>query len=605
MTEKGRNQLRPSDYVVAAAIFVTTLIIFVLSPVHQVTDSNYSMYLSDCLLRSRTFALDACGIPVLEPKPLNDYITNGGIYQLEIQRGRVYYFFPVGSSVLSVPYVAAAKLFGVSPRNTDGSFNVQGEMAIELGLAAFLMALLSAMFFFTSRLLLSLNWSVLLALGGSLGTQIWSTASRGLWSHTWSALLAGCVVYLLVSADSKGRKPNAVLLATLVSWMYFVRPTNSIVVLALSIFVLLRYRNLFLAYAVTGAVWLILFFVYSWHNFGEPFPHYYRASRLLFDVFPVALKGNLISPSRGLLVFVPSLVFVAYLLIRYWSSRPLRELTWLALAVVAATLIVVSGFAHWWGGASFGPRFTTDAVPWFVLLAIIGVKAVLNWREQNSTRTVSWAIQMTCGAVLLAASIFINARGALAVDTWRWNPGDVSQLGNKLWDWRYPQFLAGLIPPPLDHDYALLPLGKRINFNNNDESAGYLWYGWSNAEETFRWTEGKNSTLVFALDQTKDLILKMKIVPFVREGLLKQQRIFVELNGTPIDSLVFNRNPDTEVSITLPGRLLRQKNVIKFKIPDAASPELLKISTDQRLLGFAVFWIELHPAASSSSLLPE
>src|SRR5262245_49511603 len=87
------------DFAAAAAIFVLTLIIFLMSPVHQVTDSNYSMYLSDCLLRNRTFALDACGIPVLEGKPLNDYITNGGIYQLEIERGRVYYFFPVGSSV--------------------------------------------------------------------------------------------------------------------------------------------------------------------------------------------------------------------------------------------------------------------------------------------------------------------------------------------------------------------------------------------------------------------------------------------------------------------------------------------------------------------------
>jgi hypothetical protein len=594
LIESGRFRL--PDFVAAAAILVATLIIFLLSPVHQVTDSTYSMYLSDCLLQNRTFALDACGIPVLEPKPLNDYITNGGIYQLEIERGRVYYFFPVGSSILSVPYVAAAKLFGVSPRSPDGSFNVQGEMAIELSLAALLMALLSALFFFTSRLLLSLNWSVLLALSGSLGTQIWSTASRGLWSHTWSVLLAGLVVYLLVLAESKSRKPNPILLATLLSWMYFVRPTNSIVVLAVSIFVFLRYRRMWLAYAATGAIWLMLFFIYSWHNFGGLFPRYYRASRLLFDIFPTALRGNLISPSRGLLVFVPVVLFVAYLLIRYWSFRPLKHLTWLALAVVAATLIVISGFAHWWGGASFGPRFSTDAVPWMLLLAIISVKAMLSRREGHRARATSQVVEMTCGAVLLAASIFINARGALSVDTWRWNPGDVSQLGNKLWDWRYPQFLAGLIAPPLEHDYATLQIGQRINFNNN-EAAKYLWYGWSNAEDRFRWTEGKESTLVFALDQTNDLILKMKIVPFVREGLLSQQRIPVELNGTRIDSLTFDRNVDTEISIALPGRLLRQKNVIKFKIPDAASPELLKIGTDQRLLGFAVFWIELQPAA--------
>ncbi len=590
------TQLKLVDFVAAVVIFLATLIIFLLSPVHQITDSNYSIYLSDCLLHNRTFALDACGVPILEPKPLNDYITNGGIYQLEIQRGRVYYFFPVGSSVLSVPYVAVARAFGVSPRNADGSFNVQGEMAIQLGLAALLMALLASLFFFISRLELNTTWSLIMALGASLGTQVWSTASRGLWSHTWSVLLTGAIVYLLVSAETKARKPNPILLATLLSWTYFVRPTNSILVLAVSIFVFLRYRSLLLPYVVTGAAWLVFFFIYAWHNFGELFPRYYRASRLLFDVFPTALRGNLISPSRGLLVFVPTLLFVAFLLSRYWSYRPLKELTWLALSVVAATLIVISGFAHWWGGASFGPRFSTDAVPWMLLLAIIGVRAMLNWREQHRTRTAAWAFQLVCGAVLLAASVFINARGALAVDTWRWNPGDVSQLGNKLWDWRQPQFLAGLIPPPLDHDYAPIPISKRIDFRKPDESDKYLWYGWSNAEETFRWTEGKEATLVFAIDRNDDLVLKMRVVPFVREGLLNQQRVIVELNETPIDSLVFNRNLEAEIAITLPGKLLRDRNVLKFKMPDARSPELLKISTDQRLLGFAVYWIELQPS---------
>jgi hypothetical protein len=586
------------DFIIAAAIFASTLIIFLVSPVHQITDSSYSMYLSDCLLRERSFTLDACGIPVLEPKPLNDYITNGGIYQLEIQRGRVYYFFPAGGSVLSVPYVAVAKLFGVSARNPDGSFNVQGEIALELGLAALLMALLSTLFFFTSRILLSTAWSLLIALGGSLGTQIWSTASRGLWSHTWSVLLAGLVVYLLMLAETKSRKLHPILLATTLSWMYFVRPTNSVVVLAVSLFVLLRYRKQFLQFALAGAVWIGVFLIYSWHNFGQLFPQYYRASRLAFDVFPTALRGNLISPSRGLLVYVPIVLFITFLLIRYWSYRPLRQLTWLALAVTVATLIVVSGFAHWWGGASFGPRFMTDAVPWIVLLAIIGVRAMLNWREQHRTQTISWSMQLACGALLLAASVFINARGATSIDTWRWNPGDVSQLGNKLWDWRQPQFLAGLIPPPLDHDYALLPIGMRVAFNKPDESSRYLWYGWSNAEDTFRWTEGKEATLVFALERAEDLELRMKVVPFIREGVLNQQRVFVELNGSRIDEFTFKGNVDGEVAIALPGKLLRKQNVLKFKMPDAASPELLKISTDQRLLGFAVYWIELERPGS-------
>ncbi len=591
MNESTRS--RVVDVIIASAIFVSTFLIFWFSPVHQVTDSNYSMLLSDCLLRQRTFALDSCGMSRLEPKPLANYITNGGIYQLEIARGRVYYFFPVGSSVLSVPYVALARVFGVSPRNPDGSFDVKGEMKIELSLAAILMASLSCLFFIISRMVLPLGWSVVIALSGSLGTQIWSTASRGLWSHTWSALLAGIVVYLLVAQETGTDKPHPILLATLLAWMYFVRPTNSVVIIAVTVFVSLCYRHLLPKFLLTGALWLAAFLYYSWHNFGQLFPNYYRADRLLFDIFPVAFQGNLISPSRGLLVFVPVLLFVCFLLVRYWRYRPLPRLAWLALTVVIATLIVISGFAHWWGGASFGPRFSTDAVPWFVLLGAIGIKGMLNWRGQHEASGFGWALQLICGALLLAASIFINARGALALETWRWNPGDVSQVGNKLWDWRQPQFLAGLVTPPLDHDYAPIPVGMQIDFTKPEQSTKYLWYGWSGAEPDFRWTEGREATLVFALDQSEDLTLKMRILPFIREDLWKQQRIFVELNGVPIDSLVLSQNKDAELLLSLPGNLLRHQNILKFKLPDAASPELLQLSTDQRLLGFAVYWIQL------------
>jgi hypothetical protein len=584
----------------AAGIFAATFLIFCFSPVHQVTDSNYSMLLSDCLLRQRTFALDACNVPFLDPRPHAKYVTNGGIYQQEIVRNRIYYFFPVGSSVLSVPYVALASVFGVSPRNPDGSFNMLGEIAIELSLAAILMALLSSLFFFISRMVLPPGWSVLVALGGSLGTQIWSTASRGLWSHTWSAFLAGCVIYVLMAQETGRQKLRPVLLATLLAWMYFVRPTNSIVILGVSGFVLLYHRRSLPPFALAGTVWLLGFIYYSWHNFGQLLPNYYRADRLAFDVFPTALKGNLISPSRGLLVFVPVTLFLAFLLVRYWKFRPLPRITWLALYVVLATLVVISGFAHWWGGASFGPRFSTDAVPWLVLLGVIGVKAMLNWREQNPGALLGWATQLICAAFLLAASVFINARGALALETWRWNPGDVSQLGNKLWDWRQPQFLAGLIAPPLDRDVARIEIGSLIDFTSPQQSNRYLWYGWSTAEKDFRWTEGREATLVFALDKADDLTLRMKVLPFIREGLWDQQRILIDLNGTSIDSLVLKQNRETELSISLPGNLLKPENVLKFKLPDAASPELLKLSTDQRLLGFAVYWIQLQHASQSS-----
>ena len=589
-TSTWKAKVPTCDVLAAIIIFLTTFGLFWFSPVHQISDSNYSMVLSDCLLTNRTFKLDSCGVPVFEPKPRDNYFTNGILYQLEIVGNHVYYFFPPGSSVLSVPYVAAAKLFRVSPRDANGSFDWKGEFAIELSLAAVLMATLASLFFITSRLLLPFTWSVVIALGGSLGTQVWSTASRGLWSHTWSTLLAGVLVLVLATAELDHSRLRSVFLATLLSWMYFVRPTNSLVIAGVSVFVFLFYRRQFLLYALTGASWLAAFLYYSWHNFGRLLPNYYR-DRLDFNTYMFGLKGTLISPSRGLFVYVPILIFTLLLLITNWKDRPLRRLTWLALFVIGATVLTIAGFFNWWGGDSFGARFTTDLVPWFVLLTIIAVRAKLNVRTQSQAWQPAWVIQIVFGCVLLAASVFINARGALAVETWRWNN---IGLGNKLWDWREPQFLAGLVEPPLSPDYSPLHVDQQIAFDIPEDSNKYLWYGWSFPEAGFRWNDGKNASVKFFLNTSENLRLRMKLLPFIREGIWDKQRIHLSLNGSDIAFLQLTKNETRELTVDVPVTLLQQRNILRFKLPDAASPELLKLSPDQRQLAVAIYWIRLE-----------
>jgi hypothetical protein len=295
------------------------------------------------------------------------------------------------------------------------------------------------------------------------------------------------------------------------------------------------------------------------------------------------------------------LFFVAFLLARYWRERPFRRLTWLALIIVVVNLIVVSGFPHWWGGASFGPRFMTDAVPWFVLLSIISVKAMRTRKERlRSERErqaihASWTLQLVAGAVLLALSIFINGRGALYINTWKWNetPKDVMLVQKKLWDWRQPQFLAGLVRPPLDRAYPLIETDTRIDFTR-PEADKYLWYGWSGAEPRLRWSEADEAAMVFALNRIDDVSLSIRLMPFVPRGVYQQQRFNVDLNGQRIHASVLDEERPYDISLTLPKNLLRRENVLTFGLPDAASPESLNISIDQRPLGVAVEWMEFR-----------
>jgi hypothetical protein len=433
------------DLLVGLLIFAVTLLTFLISRVRQVGDSRYCMLLSQSLLQHGSFALDDYRIPGVE-RTGDGYVKDETLYQLEIIGSHVYYIFPPGSSVLSLPYVALLKAIGVSAVNADGSYNLNNEVRLQIILAALLMAALASIFFFTSRLVLPRGWSVLMALGGAWGTQVWSTASRAVWSDTWGIFLLGLVVWMLLAEAAGRHRLRPIVLASVLAWMYFVRPTYAIPILAISVYILVFHRRLFVWYAVTGIVWLAGFIAYSWHNFGQALPNYYLASRLTFDHFGEALAGNLISPARGLLIYVPVILFVAYLLVRYRKDLAFPRLALLALLVIVAHWIVTSGFPHWYGGHSYGPRLMTGVVPWIVLLGILGVQAMLTEREKRATVKPHkfWRMQNALGATLLLLSIIINALGATTHATALWNmrPVNVDEQPSRIWDWRHPQFLA-------------------------------------------------------------------------------------------------------------------------------------------------------------------
>jgi hypothetical protein len=443
----GRTKL---ESLMGLGIFLLLFFVFLLSPVRQVTDSRYSMLVTQSLIDRSSFRLDHYAFPHYEPAWDKTYFKYGD-YQLEASHGHVYYYLPPGSSILSVPFVSLLYLIGLSAVGDDNTYNHQGEVKIEAILAAFLMAALSCIFFYTARLMLPIKWSVLVALGGALGTQVYSTASRALWSHTWGILLLGIIVYLLLRFEARHRGFSPVLLASLLSWLYFIRPTFAVSILAVSIYLFLFQRHLFVRYAAAGALWLMVFVLYSWSQFGQLLPSYYHlVSRFAYDQFAEAVAANLISPSRGLLIYVPLVLFVAYLLIRYRRQLSHRRLVLLSLIIIAADLLVVSAFPVWWAGHCFGPRFMTGSVPWLVLLGILGLSGSLKSRvESASNSRAGWRTQLAFGVALLILSICINATGAIDQTTWEWNEGpplNVDLYPARVWDWSQPQFLAGYLP---------------------------------------------------------------------------------------------------------------------------------------------------------------
>ena len=425
-------------------LFVATFLVFLYSPVAQVLDSRFSLLLTESLLTYRTPDLKNYWIKDIDPAHMPSELDTRHLpsaYQLVSLNDKILYYYPHGSSFLSLPFVAGMRAFGWSVVDSYGAYSPRRETQEQLILAPFLMAIAACFFLRSAELVLPTSWSIVVALGATFGTQIWSTASRGLWSHTWEVLLTGILVVELLKVETGGKPPKPIWLASLLSWIFFVRPTGAVIVIGVTGYVFLTHRRQFKMYISVGAAWLIAFVAYSKSTFGRFLPPYYHRGFYLSRASLVRLAGDLVSPSRGLLVFVPITALIIFMTIHYWRQLRYRSLAILAISIIVAHLVVLSGDPIWYGGWCYGPRLSTDLVPWFCLLAILSLDVVRRYSDTAPGHNPL----IVCACMLLLLGLTMNAIGALSLETMAWNAGP--NLDARVWDWERPQFLAWIIEP--------------------------------------------------------------------------------------------------------------------------------------------------------------
>src|SRR5262249_14347496 len=92
-----------------------------------------------------------------------------------------------------------------------------------------------------------------------------------------------------------------------------------------------------------------------------PAPNFFRHDLL------EGIAGLLFSPTRGLFVFSPFLLFVPLCLPLVLRDRATRGLT-AVLGVAIVAQLILYGISDWRQGISFGPRWQTDMVPILVFM---------------------------------------------------------------------------------------------------------------------------------------------------------------------------------------------------------------------------------------------
>lgn len=138
------------------------------------------------------------------------------------------------------------------------------------------------------------------------------------------------------------------------------------------------------------------------------------------------------------------------------------------------------------------------------------------------------------------------------------------------------------------------PQGKTILFAKNGSGQQYIISGFSEPEESFTWTDGHESILGFQMSNaSQDLKLTIKATPFLGNGSMRNQPVYVSINNHPIADWKFTRQEQLETRI--PFEVIRESPnfMITFEMPNAESPRAAGISKDSRLLGIAIEEIQI------------
>jgi hypothetical protein len=195
-----------------------------------------------------------------------------------------------------------------------------------------------------------------------------------------------------------------------------------------------------LAMVVGVAIGVAPLLAYNDLAFGSPLEQGYGVKTFATPI-QTGLYGLLFSPSRGLFVYTPYVVFAFLALLRAWRwpGEVAGRLRGFSLAWVAA-LALYAMYAEWWGGRVFGSRFLDDFAP--VLFAAMAWGTSVGMLGSRFARVI-FALMAAWSFVLFQAAAFVYDK------SWDTSPVNVNDDPSKIFNWSDPQWLAVLRQVPL------------------------------------------------------------------------------------------------------------------------------------------------------------
>jgi hypothetical protein len=406
------------------------------------TDTYAARYLPFSIWRNHTVILDPIVEAVAQGRKVGTEGTDPAWWIRKGRGGHLISFYPIGVPVIVAPLYLPAVLYldarGWDPLLLDHVARIMEKLVASLLATASVMLL-----YFLMRRRSEPRTATLLTLTYALGTTTWVVSSQALWMHGLGQLLIVATLLLVTGRCTPLRAMTAGFLCALIPCT---RQPDVILAAALGLYGLWWARRMILPFIAAAAVPVALVLAYNLAFVGNIIGGYALVSktglsRFLNDDALTGAAGLLFSPTHGLFVFSPFLLFIPFCLPAVFRDRQARGLT-ILIGCAALLQVMLYGFGDWRQGISWGPRWLTDMLP------------ILFWMLPPVLRALPVAGRLAFGVACFVA-IAIEAVGAFWFTGVSQGPVLAAEGPGKMqaaWDIRNAPFIAELRHPPAPAD---------------------------------------------------------------------------------------------------------------------------------------------------------
>ena len=344
--------------------------------------------------------------------------------------------YPVILPVVITPlYVYPARWFSrlhIDPATGDLAAIAIADVMEKLS-ASLVAALSVGVLYLALRKVAPRRSSLLLSAVYGVAGSTWSISSQSLWRQGFTELSFALLLCALL------REPESPTYAFWIGGAVALLVSNAPhyipFALLFGVFFFLRQPRRLWLFCVPLVMAGGLTLAYNLQYFGSVWGAYYVPRihrRILFSSVYHSwdgFAGQLISPSRGLLIFMPWAVFAMWGCVRAWRENKFgwERYSILGMAIVFSLHARLQG---WWAGWCFGPRYLTDFLPLLVFFILPVWSAI---RARTVLRVAFGVAVAVALWVQIVGACYYHARGR---GNWDSFPVSVDLDHKRLWDWQ-------------------------------------------------------------------------------------------------------------------------------------------------------------------------